>query len=651
MRFSFFVRSPSARLLLTVALSIGALVAASGAAADAATPAASAAVATAPAGVRTTITPGLKGWDTRDQETPTQISCLSAAGYSFDVVNTIGDMWQNEYNAAAAAGMKVVLFQGYDPTTWKTPSAAKARAVIVSQKAKTAKYPTGGQIFLNVEDNVNEGVTASAMLTWINNWAAEVRTHGFQPGVYVGVPQLLTVAQINSLRNVVFWRSASSSAPQAGQGFVVRQLAISQSACGISGGIDTDIVGTDSTGAQLVGAAFPKKRTVPTITGTFVPLTPTRLLDTRYGTGAPKAAVAIDGRIDLQVTGGVVPTAKATAVVLNVTATEPTADGFITVSPTGQPFAKVSNVNFVKGQTVANLVTVKVGGAGKVTLTAGGHPGTTQIVADIAGYYLNNGGGTANGTFTPVTPTRLLDTRTTSPAPGRQSKTPVKVTGRKLVDGSSLPAIGSIGAAVINLTAVHPTAAGSLTAYDYADKTTTPPNASNLNFAPGQVVPNLATVPVDPTTGQIGILNGSTGKTDLLADIAGYYSSGKPTATGTFVSISPNRILDTRYNVGANKPAANSAIALQITGHAGVPPTATAVVLNVTATDTAAAGDVTAFPSDRSAPLASNINFVKGETVANLVMVPIGADGKIILNNQSVGSIDLIGDVAGYFVG
>ncbi|QNK81805.1 hypothetical protein [Nakamurella sp. PAMC28650] len=84
---------------------------------------------------------------------------------------------------------------------------------------------------------------------------------------------------------------------------------------------------------------------------------------------------------------------------------------------------------------------------------------------------------------------------------------------------------------------------------------------------------------------------------------------------------------------------------------AGVPATATSVVLNVTVTNPATIGYLSVFPSDTSAPLASNLNFVKGQTVANLVMVPIGADGKIVLDNQSLGAADLIADIAGYFRG
>ena len=94
--------------------------------------------------------------------------------------------------------------------------------------------------------------------------------------------------------------------------------------------------------------------------GAYVALTPTRLLDTRTGTGAPKARVATRATVTLQVTGqGGVPASGVSAVVLNVTAVAPTRPGFVTVYGQGS-LPTVSNLNFVAGQTVPNLVMVPV---------------------------------------------------------------------------------------------------------------------------------------------------------------------------------------------------------------------------------------------------------------------------------------------------
>ena len=115
----------------------------------------------------------------------------------------------------------------------------------------------------------------------------------------------------------------------------------------------------------------------------LVPMTPTRLLDTRPGSGHQVFPTMAGGTSrDLPLDG--VSTA-AEAVVLNVTVTGPTAGGFLTAYPTGETRPISSNLNFVPGQTVANLVTVKVGAGHSVSLF--NSFGSTDVVVDVVGYY------------------------------------------------------------------------------------------------------------------------------------------------------------------------------------------------------------------------------------------------------------------------
>jgi hypothetical protein len=110
-------------------------------------------------------------------------------------------------------------------------------------------------------------------------------------------------------------------------------------------------------------------------------------LDTRAGVGAAKVAVAAGGTVHLQVAGrGGVPASGVSAVVLNVTVTAPTSAGFITVYGDGTARPTASNLNFVKGQTVPNLVIAPVGANGKVDLY-NGSAGTVQLIGDVSGYY------------------------------------------------------------------------------------------------------------------------------------------------------------------------------------------------------------------------------------------------------------------------
>jgi hypothetical protein len=165
-------------------------------------------------------------------------------------------------------------------------------------------------------------------------------------------------------------------------------------------------------------------------------------------------------------------------------------------------------------------------------------------------------------------------------------------------------------------------------------------------------VPNLVTVKVG-AGGAVVLRNASSGSSDLVADVAGYYVAGTPTQPGTFVSLSPARVLDTRVGNGApvGAVAAGGQVSVVVAGRGGVPLSGvSAVVLNVTVTGTKAAGVVTVFPAGEALPLASNLNFVKGQTVPNLVTVKVGAGGAVVLRNASSGSSDLVADLAGYFM-
>ena len=136
---------------------------------------------------------------------------------------------------------------------------------------------------------------------------------------------------------------------------------------------------------------------------------------------------------------------------------------------------------------------------------------------------------------------------------------------------------------------------------------------------------------------------------------SGQSSAGLPAASstsgGVFYPLTPARILDTRTYTGGlpGKVGPGQTIAVQVTGQGGVPASGvSAVVMNVTVTEPTAASHLTIYPSDAALPLASNLNFVAGQTVPNLVTVKVGADGKVKAFNNS-GETHVIFDVAGYY--
>lgn len=91
-----------------------------------------------------------------------------------------------------------------------------------------------------------------------------------------------------------------------------------------------------------------------------------------------------------------------------------------------------------------------------------------------------------------------------------------------------------------------------------------------------------------------------------------------------------------------------SLVSLQVAGVEGVPAEGvTAVVLNVTVTNPTQAGHLIVHPHGVGRPNASNLNYTPGQTVANLVVVPV-VDGRVTFFNNA-GSVDVIADLNGYF--
>ena len=119
------------------------------------------------------------------------------------------------------------------------------------------------------------------------------------------------------------------------------------------------------------------------------------------------------------------------------------------------------------------------------------------------------------------------------------------------------------------------------------------------------------------------------------------------------VSTSPQRVLETRSDqpggqigyTGA-KPAAGTVVTVNVGGAGGVPAGAKSVLLNVTATGTAADGFVTVYACDAARPAASSFNPIAGATTQNLVAAPVSATGTVcIFTSQST---DLVADLAGF---
>lgn len=368
----------------------------------------------------------------------------------------------------------------------------------------------------------------------------------------------------------------------------------------------------------------------------FNPVTPVRILDTRT-TNTPSGVagrVPGGGTLDLQIRGANGIPADATAIVMNVTAVLPTGAGFITAYPSGVSRPLAANLNFAPGDVVPNLVTVGIGTNGKVTLYHQG--GTNDIVADAVGYYSPVSG----DYFTPMTPVRALDTRNgTGAAAARVAQG--GVVSLQVAGANGVPANAT--GIVINMTAVTPDRAGYVTAYPNG---VSRPLAANLNFVPGDIVPNLVIVGIG-TQGKVNFYN-QNGTLDLVGDIVGYYSPD--TSSAQFFPITPVRAMDTRNGTGVTqaKVGARESISLGIHGANGIPNSAVAIVMNTTAVSPTGASFLTVWPAGVTRPLAASLNYVAGDVRPNLVQVGIGSNGSVSLYNN-VGTVDLVADLTGYF--
>ncbi len=372
-----------------------------------------------------------------------------------------------------------------------------------------------------------------------------------------------------------------------------------------------------------------------TVSGSrFVPVSPQRVLDTRAGLGWTGGALGAGGSAVLQLPAGVVDNA-ASAVVLNVTATDAAGPGFVTVWPAGKQQPVASSLNLeTPGQTVANLVTVAVGTARSVAFYASGG---THLVADLAGYYLPSGA-TSAGRYQPVTPARLLDSRVTGGpfAPGETRTLAVAGQG-------GVPASGA-SAVMLNVTATGAAGSGFVTVWP-ADVTR--PTASNVNpDRVGQTIPNSVVVRL-PASGALQLY--SHNGADLIVDVVGWFTgASSPTSVvGLFYPVGPIRLVDTRTDPS---PVPGPGVVVTIDAIAtGVTSDAVAATANVTAVDALGSGYVTAWSGAGPAPLASNLNVERpGQVIPNQVTSPL-ASGKFSLFTQR--GTHLIVDLTGFYRG
>ena len=258
----------------------------------------------------------------------------------------------------------------------------------------------------------------------------------------------------------------------------------------VANGVTVPLSGTGSLSATYLGRAGDTTDLVFALTGyftpgaggnTYHPLTPpARLVDSRQGHGlAGKLKAGQPGTFDVWSHAGVPD--NATAITGNVTSVNSTSGGAVYVGPDPVVSPDSSSVNFHAHQVVASSVTIGLSATGTLSATyLAGSGNTTDIVFDVTGYFTGDASGDQ---YVPLTPVRLLDTRT---AHGIVSKLSVGAPrGLQIVGRGGVPS----GATGITANATVTNETGGWAIY-FGPVAVAKPTSSFLNFVKGDIRAN-----------------------------------------------------------------------------------------------------------------------------------------------------------------
>ncbi len=379
----------------------------------------------------------------------------------------------------------------------------------------------------------------------------------------------------------------------------------------------------------------------------YTPIAPVRVLDTRFGTGLTGVFSANLPRT-FQVGGVLGIPSDAVAITGNLTVTQQTAAGYVSLTPAPNPTPASSTLNFPLADTRANNVTIALAPDGSLSAVykaaAGKH---TALLLDVTGYFE---AGSGQG-YTPITPLRVLDTRFGT---GLTGKFMANIARPFVVAGvGAIPADAT--AVTANLTVANQTKGGYVSVTPTADNN---PATSTLNFPLNDTRANGLTIPLNLIDGSISaVYKAADGASaDLILDVTGYYA----VADGDellFHPLNPGRRIDTLLPLGIaglgnglTGAQGTTPRSVDIADHYGVPDAAQAITGNLTITGQTAGGYVSVTDVSDSAPTTSTINFPLGDIRANGITSTLGATDLWFVYKPAAGKhVQLILDITGYF--
>jgi len=305
----------------------------------------------------------------------------------------------------------------------------------------------------------------------------------------------------------------------------------------------------------------------------YTAVAPERVLDSRSGIGGRSTPFGNGESFEVALSS--LPTG-ASAAVLNVTTTNTTSPGFVTLYPTGTSRPLASNLNPAPGLTRANLTTVQLGE--NRSFTTYNRSAATDVVIDLVGFYGTPGAAGGGAEYFPMTPERHIDTRDgtggiTGPV-GNGADTMLGFIGR-----GSVPSVG-VSAVDANLTVVMPSNGGHTTVWPTGER----PDTSTLNYAAGEVVPNRDHITLNDGATMIW---STAPRVHYVIDIAGWFGPilGAGPEAGDTSSSSP-------LTVPSSQPhrAPTSTTVIAGPSHSTSAPTTTPVPPTPTPTSPPAAG-------------------------------------------------------------
>ncbi len=380
-----------------------------------------------------------------------------------------------------------------------------------------------------------------------------------------------------------------------------------------------------------------------------------------YGENASGAAGA--GQLALTISQNTGPARSATITIGNQTLTINQADSSCTytLSSTSQTFSQLGgsgSFSIATGascawsvQTTYSWITIansSQSGTGPATIQFSVAPNSIPanslygsiVVAGSATYSITQAYTPVSPalTFVPVTPCRVVDTRTPSGAPYIAANTTRTVN----MPASSCNIPSTAAAYSLNVTVVPHHGLSFLTVYPAGQSL---PYVSTLN-SDGRVKANAAIVPAG-TNG--GVAFYATDDTELVLDIDGYFVAASSNSGLDFYTLTPCRVSDTRNPTGAlGGPAIQAGQSRDLPvlqSSCGIPSSAQAYSLNFTAVPPVGLSYLSVWPTGQPQPLVSTLN--ASTVTANAALVPAGGSGSVSVYASD--RTDLVVDVDGYF--